>query len=114
MANKEASFIASNNLVIVDKQYTTQCLGSWIDCWDCARRLKNEGSRVNVKCKSTEDKVRHEKTFEVDETIDSENSRASPSQVRGKMETRFKINKNRSLGLFSVMVFSSLHRRALE
>ena len=46
-------------------------LGVWKTC------QKNESSRVNVKRKSTEDKVRREKVFEVDEALDSENSRAS-------------------------------------
>nr|GEV73621.1 hypothetical protein [Tanacetum cinerariifolium] len=43
----------------------------------------DEGFRVNVKHKSTEYKVRREKMFEVDEALDSENSKASSFQVRG-------------------------------
>nr|GEX40058.1 hypothetical protein [Tanacetum cinerariifolium] len=39
-------------------------------------------SRVNVKHKSTEDKVRHEKMFKVNEALDGENSWASSFQVK--------------------------------
>ncbi|GJU26066.1 hypothetical protein Tco_1164687, partial [Tanacetum coccineum] len=59
------------------------CGGNY-DRWECDRRVKNdEGSRDDVKRKSAENKVRHEKAFEVDEAIDGENSRASSFQVRG-------------------------------
>ncbi|GJX62888.1 hypothetical protein Tco_0295788 [Tanacetum coccineum] len=50
---------------------------------ECERRLKkDEGSRVDVKHKSTQNKVFREKMFEVDESLDSENSRVSYFQVR--------------------------------
>jgi hypothetical protein len=49
-----------------------------VDRWECGRRVKKDESfRVNVKRKSTQDKVRRERLFEVDESLDSENSRAS-------------------------------------
>ncbi|GKE43715.1 hypothetical protein Tco_1470999, partial [Tanacetum coccineum] len=38
---------------------------------------KDEGSRVDVKRKATEDKLLHEKMFEVDEVLDCDNSKAS-------------------------------------
>ncbi|GJZ37922.1 long chain acyl-CoA synthetase 6, peroxisomal-like protein [Tanacetum coccineum] len=41
------------------------------------------GFRVDVKRKSTEDKVRCEKVFDVDKALDIENSRASSFQVKG-------------------------------
>nr|GEU39475.1 hypothetical protein [Tanacetum cinerariifolium] len=41
------------------------------------RVKKDEGSRVNVKGKSTQDNVHHEKMFEVDEALDNENTRSS-------------------------------------
>nr|GEW15777.1 extracellular solute-binding protein, family 3 [Tanacetum cinerariifolium] len=44
---------------------------------------KYEGFRVDVKCKSIEDKVRCEKVLEVDGAFNIENSRASSFQVRG-------------------------------
>ncbi|GJS39650.1 hypothetical protein Tco_0564693 [Tanacetum coccineum] len=64
MANKEAIFIAIEKLVVIDKEYTTRCLGSWIDRWEYSRRVKKyEGFRVDVKRKSTEDKVCREKVI---------------------------------------------------
>ncbi|GJT84601.1 hypothetical protein Tco_1066318 [Tanacetum coccineum] len=65
MLDKEVILIAIENLVVVDKECTTRCF------------------RVDVKRKSTEDKVHREKVFEVDEALDSENSMASSFQVRG-------------------------------
>jgi hypothetical protein len=60
------------------KEYTTLGLGSWVDHWECGRHVKKyEDSRVNVKRKSTQDKVRRERLFGVDEALDRENSRAS-------------------------------------
>ena len=71
--------IAIEDSVIIDKEYTNRCLGSWVDHWECGRRVKKhkESTRVNVKRKSTQDKVRRERLFEIDEVFDSENSRAS-------------------------------------
>ncbi|GKC73068.1 hypothetical protein Tco_1118951, partial [Tanacetum coccineum] len=48
--------------------------------------------RVDVECKSIEDKVRREKEFEVDEALDIENSRASSFQVRGNHVAETKVN----------------------
>nr|GFA24391.1 hypothetical protein [Tanacetum cinerariifolium] len=45
--------------------------------------IKDEGSRVKAEHESTKDMVRCEKMFEVDEAIDSENSRAISFQVKG-------------------------------
>ncbi|GJW70217.1 hypothetical protein Tco_0127134, partial [Tanacetum coccineum] len=51
---------------------------------ECGRRVKkDDDSRVNENRKSTQDKVRRKKMFEVDEAIDGENSMASSFQVRG-------------------------------
>nr|GEY78027.1 hypothetical protein [Tanacetum cinerariifolium] len=69
----------------------TTCAGKVLDFKDdedvkgleYGRRVNiDEGCRVNVKHKSTEYKVRREKMFEVDEALDSENSKASSFQVR--------------------------------
>ncbi|GJZ71593.1 hypothetical protein Tco_0635444 [Tanacetum coccineum] len=92
MANKEAIFITIKNWR-VDREHTTRCFGSWIDCWEYGRRVKNyEGFRVDVERKSIEDKVRREKEFEVDEPLDIENSRASSFQVRGIHVDKTKVN----------------------
>ncbi|GJT43376.1 transposon ty3-I gag-pol polyprotein [Tanacetum coccineum] len=65
---------------------------SWIDSWEYGRRVKKyEGFRVDVKCKSIEDKVRR-KVFKVDEAFAIENSRASSFQVRGNHVEETKIN----------------------
>nr|GEY41104.1 hypothetical protein [Tanacetum cinerariifolium] len=56
-------------------------IGYW---WEYGRRVKKyEGYRVDVKYKSTKDKVRRERVFGVDEAIDSENLSASSFHVRG-------------------------------
>ncbi|GKA65261.1 transposon ty3-I gag-pol polyprotein [Tanacetum coccineum] len=47
---------------------------------------------VDVKRKSIKDKVRREKVFEVDEALDTENSRASSFQVRGINVDKTKVN----------------------
>ncbi|GJZ91232.1 hypothetical protein Tco_0663159 [Tanacetum coccineum] len=54
--------------------------------------LKYEGFRVDVKRKSIEDKVRREKVFEVEETLNIEKSRASSFQVRGINVDETKVN----------------------
>ncbi|GKE88709.1 hypothetical protein Tco_1566184 [Tanacetum coccineum] len=84
MANKEAIFITIENLRVIDREHTTRCFGSWIDRWEYGRHIKKyKCFRVDVKRKSIEDKVRHEKVFEVDEALNIENSWASSFQVRG-------------------------------
>nr|GEU63691.1 hypothetical protein [Tanacetum cinerariifolium] len=96
MANMEAIFITIENLGVVDEEHITRCFGSWIDRWEYGRRVKKyEGFRVDVKCKSIEDKVRREKVFEVDEALDTENSRASSFQVRGIHVDETKVNEAR-------------------
>ncbi|GJZ08072.1 hypothetical protein Tco_0542355 [Tanacetum coccineum] len=93
MVNKEAIFITIENLVVVDKEHTTRCFGSWIDRWEYGRCIKKyEGFRVDVKRKSIEDKVRREKVFEVEEALNIENSRASSFQVRGINVDETKVN----------------------
>ena len=79
MVSNDDDFIAIEDLVIIDKEFITRCFNSWVDHLECGRRVKKhkESTRVNVKRKSIEDKVRREKVFEVDEALDSENSRAS-------------------------------------
>nr|GEY37456.1 hypothetical protein [Tanacetum cinerariifolium] len=63
------------------------------DLNEYGRRVKKyEGFRVDVKRKSTEVKVRREKVFEVDESLDIENSRASSFQVRGIHVDETKVN----------------------
>ncbi|GKE23613.1 hypothetical protein Tco_1435125, partial [Tanacetum coccineum] len=82
MANKDAIFITTENLGVVDKEHITRCFGPWVDRWEYGRRVKKyKGFRVDVKRKSIEDKVHHEKVFGVDEALDIENSRASSFQV---------------------------------
>ncbi|GJS93295.1 hypothetical protein Tco_0800263 [Tanacetum coccineum] len=64
--------------IVVDRENTTRCFGSWIDSWEYGRRIKKyEGFRVDVKRKSIEDKVHREKVFEVDEALNIENTRES-------------------------------------
>ncbi|GJV35479.1 transposon ty3-I gag-pol polyprotein [Tanacetum coccineum] len=79
MANKEAIFITIENLGVVDREHIIRCFGSLIGS---TRVKKYEGFRVDVKPKSIEDKVRRE-VFDVDETLNIENSRVSSFQVRG-------------------------------
>lgn len=83
MVNKEVNFILIEDLVVIDKEFITRCSNSYVDQWECGK--KYEGSRVNAKRKSTEDKVRREKVFEVDEALDSENTRASSFLSEGGM-----------------------------
>lgn len=78
MVNKEVDSIAIEDLVIIDKEFIIKVLTKmWINGNVVNVSKKYEGSRVNVKRKSTEDKVRCEKVFEVDGALDYENSRAS-------------------------------------
>nr|GEU39794.1 transposon Ty3-I Gag-Pol polyprotein [Tanacetum cinerariifolium] len=66
---------------------------SWVDHWEYGRLVKKyRGFRVDVKRKSTRDKVHHEKVFDVDESFDIENSRASSIQVRGIHVDKTKVN----------------------
>nr|GEZ07919.1 transposon Ty3-I Gag-Pol polyprotein [Tanacetum cinerariifolium] len=60
---------------------------------DYGRVKKYKGFQVDVKCKSIEDKVRREKVFEVDEALDTENSRASSFQVKGIHVDETKVNE---------------------
>ncbi|GJW75504.1 RNA-directed DNA polymerase [Tanacetum coccineum] len=93
MANKEDIFITIENLRVADKEHTTRCFGSWVDRWEYSRRVKKyKGFRVDVKRKSIEDKVHREKVFDVDESLDIENSRASSFQVRGIHVDGTKVN----------------------
>ncbi|GKD43909.1 hypothetical protein Tco_1268554 [Tanacetum coccineum] len=93
MANKDVIFITIENLRVADKEHTTRCFGSWVDRWEYGRHVKiSECFRVDVKRKSTEDKVCREKVFDVDEALDIENSRASSFQVRGIHVDETKIN----------------------
>nr|GEU95738.1 BTB/POZ/MATH-domains containing protein [Tanacetum cinerariifolium] len=90
MANKKAISITIENFRVVDTEHTTRCFGSWIDRWYYGRRVNRyEGFRVDVKRKSIKDKVRRA-AFEVDETLDIKNSRASSFQVRGFMLTKLR------------------------
>ncbi|GJX10337.1 hypothetical protein Tco_0200196 [Tanacetum coccineum] len=58
-----------------------------VDRWNYAKLVKRyDGSQVDMMCKCTEDKVRREKVFEVDETLDSENSRVFSSLPRRALE----------------------------
>ncbi|GJX41755.1 putative nucleotidyltransferase, ribonuclease H [Tanacetum coccineum] len=93
MANKDAIFIAIENLGVTDKEHTTRCFRSWIDSWEYGRRVKKyEGFRVDVKRKSIKDKVRCEKVFEVEEALNIENSRANSFHVRGINVDETKVN----------------------
>ncbi|GJT88254.1 hypothetical protein Tco_1069971 [Tanacetum coccineum] len=93
MANKEAIFITTENLRVIDKEHIIRCFGSWIDRWEYVRRVKKyESFRVDVKRKSIEDKVLREMVFEVDEALDIENSRTSSFQVRGIHVDKTKVN----------------------
>nr|GEV04109.1 zf-CCHC domain-containing protein [Tanacetum cinerariifolium] len=66
---------------------------SWIDRWEYGRCIKKyEGFRLDMKRKSIEDKVRREKVFKVDETLNIENSRVSFLQVRGINVDETKVN----------------------
>ena len=58
-----------------------------------------------MKHKSTEDKIRCEKVFEVIEALDSENSRASSSKVRGNNEDS---RSKGTLNILRLLVFVSL------
>ncbi|GJS46474.1 hypothetical protein Tco_0596595 [Tanacetum coccineum] len=92
MADKEAIFITTENLKVVDKEHITRCFGSWIDHWEYGRRVKKyEGFRVDVKRKFNEDKVRRE-VFEVDEALAIENSRVISFQLRGNHVDETKVN----------------------
>nr|GEU94044.1 hypothetical protein [Tanacetum cinerariifolium] len=51
------------------------------------------GKSYKVESKSIEDNVHREKVFEVDEALDTENSRASSFQVRGIHVDKTKVNK---------------------
>ncbi|GJU73333.1 long chain acyl-CoA synthetase 6, peroxisomal-like protein [Tanacetum coccineum] len=63
---------------------SNQQFRSWVDHWEYGRRVKKyECFRVDVKRKSTKDKVRCEKVFDVDEALDIKNSKASSFQVKG-------------------------------
>ncbi|GJT19150.1 hypothetical protein Tco_0877856 [Tanacetum coccineum] len=76
----------------VDKEHITRCFGSWIDHWKYSRRVKKyEGFRVDVKRKSTKDKVRRE-VLEVYETLAIENLRASSFQAKGIHVDETKVN----------------------
>nr|GEU38684.1 transposon Ty3-I Gag-Pol polyprotein [Tanacetum cinerariifolium] len=93
MANKEAIFITTEKLRVTDKEHITRCFRSWVDHWEYGRRVKKyKGFRVDVKRKSTRDKVHHEKVFDVDESLDIENSRASSFQVKGIHADETKVN----------------------
>ncbi|GJS40586.1 hypothetical protein Tco_0565629 [Tanacetum coccineum] len=79
--DREVKQLRHSRVPIV-KGSTTRCLGSWVDTLECGRHVKkDEGSRVNVKRKSTKDKVHRDKMFEVDEALDSDNSKTSSFQV---------------------------------
>ncbi|GJT56285.1 transposon ty3-I gag-pol polyprotein [Tanacetum coccineum] len=72
---------------VADNEHTSRCFGSWVNCWEYGRRVKNyEGFRVDVMHKSIEDKVRREKVFDIDEALDIENSRASSLQNHYELE----------------------------
>nr|GEW85374.1 hypothetical protein [Tanacetum cinerariifolium] len=92
IVNKHVNEISTSVLkttkeVGVLKTCDEEVAGYW---WEYGRRVKKyEGYRVDVKHKSTKDKVRHERVFGVDEAIDSEYLSASSFQVRGN-DRRYK------------------------
>ncbi|GJT79515.1 hypothetical protein Tco_1053857 [Tanacetum coccineum] len=86
MANKESIFITIENLVVIHKEHTTRCFGSWIDRWKNGRRVKRyEGFRVDVKRKSIEDKWKR---------ISDKRTKIKPKQT--KPSTKWKERKNSS------------------
>nr|GEW03770.1 hypothetical protein [Tanacetum cinerariifolium] len=86
-ANNQSSF---NNEKI--KEWRRKRRRIKIDRLEYGRRVKNyEGFRVDVKCKSIEDKVRRE-VFDVDESLDIENLTVRSFKVKGIHVDDTKVN----------------------